>query len=251
MSDYIGGCVETCRQVGHTLIRGFLEPGIAGALRCEVMTLVNRRADRGRAMYFFEEESSGARRLVRVERIWEALPVLASGETGARLFALAEAYLGGPAAIFKDKLNIRHAGSQGYAPHQDSAAGWDAFAPRFLSIGVFLDLSNSKRGGFEVVDNAHRRGRLDNNKGKMSLDQFRLMNPHAIDADQGDIILLDSEAPHRTFDNVSEDDCHHLLITFMPRCSEDLRSAYYDKKAIDLEGDLVNNEFKFRVFSFR
>lgn len=250
MSDDKERSVEDCRRVGYALARGFLDPEVVNVLRREVAALVERRYEAGEAMFFFEEDPSGKRRLVRIERIWEVLSVLAHGETGKRLFALAEAFFGTPAAIFKDKVNIRHAGSKGYAPHQDSAAGWDAFASRFLTIGVFLDHSNQERGGFEVADCAHLCGRLHNDKGKMSLSHFQSLRLNTVEAEPGDIILLDSEAPHRTFENRSEDDSFHLLITFEPRGEADHRSAYYAKKASDLDGNSALNEFKFRVFSF-
>jgi hypothetical protein len=242
--------VTECREKGHSLIKNFLTEEQIGSVRKEVDTILDLESNHENPLFFFEVEETGDRRLVRVERIWEALPSLSESEVGMRLIELAESYLNGKVSIFKDKINVRYAGSKGYAPHQDSAAGWDSFGPRFLSIGIFLDKTSPEKGGFEVVDNAHNSGRFENDKGKMTLDLFRTLNPYSIDAVPGDIILLDSEAPHRTFDNISSSDSRHLLITFMIAEEFDIRSKYYEKKIAEFEGDKEKREFVFRVFKF-
>lgn len=241
---------DPAAETGWALLSGFSSLEEATALQHDIATLAAAPDDNPECMYFFGTAASGERRLTRIERIWEALPSLRETGLGERIVARAEAYLGEPVVLFKDKLNIRYAGSAGYAPHQDSAAGWEDFAAHFVSIGVFLGRSDPLHGGFEVVDGAHRSGRFANEKGRMSDADFEALGPKAVRADLGDAILLDSEAPHRTLRNDSSADSLHLLFTFAPAQADGIRDLYYTKKAASFAHGREDNRFEFRVFAF-
>jgi hypothetical protein len=241
---------DVAAAAGWALLAGFLSRDEAAALQRDVAALAAAPDNNLECMYFFGTDASGERRLTRIERIWEALPTLLETGLGERISARAEAYLGEPVVLFKDKLNIRYSGSAGYAPHQDSAAGWEDFAAQFVSIGVFLGRSDPFHGGFEVVDGAHRSGRFANEKGRMSDADFEALGPEAVRANLGDAILLDSEAPHRTLRNDSSTDSLHLLFTFAPARAGGIRDLYYEKKAASFAQGRKSNRFEFRVFAF-
>ncbi len=241
---------DVAAEAGWALLPGFLSREEAVALQRDVAALAAVPGDNLECMYFYGTDASDERRLTRIERIWEALPSLLETRLGERIVSRAEAYLGEPVVLFKDKLNIRYAGSAGYAPHQDSAAGWEHFAAHFVSIGVFLGRSDPFHGGFEVVDRAHRSGRFANEKGRMSDADFEALGPKAVCADLGDAILLDSEAPHRTCLNDSSTDSLHLLFTFAPARAGGIRDLYYAKKAASFTDGREGNRFEFRVFAF-
>jgi hypothetical protein len=238
------------RRAGWSLIPRFLNAGELQSLRDDLAAIRNDRDKFQSCMFFYDENGAGQRRLNRIEVIWEALETLSRTSLGQRLYDCAAEYFSEPAALFKDKLNIRYTASKGYAPHQDSAAGWEEFSDRFLTIGVFLDTSDREHGGFEVVSEAHARGRFPNDRGRMDLGQFMALGPIEIIAEAGDALLIDGEAPHRTVENLSDSDNFHLLFTFVPSRFSNAREAYYDKKRLSFASNKIPDGYAFRVFSF-
>ena len=198
---------------GWARLRGLLDRTAAGRLREEMLMLVNADAADERCLYFYAQPSaSDGRCLVRIERVWDSLPSL-RGDPGRLLYQTAEACLGEPACLFKDKVNLRWPGSAGYAPHQDTAAGWLDYAKRFISLEVFVHFSGRETGGFEIVSRHHRDGRFDNTCGEMDLARFERLEPELIEFEAGDLLVLDGEAPHRTLPNVSNQCVMHLIFT--------------------------------------
>ena len=46
--------------------------------------------------------------------------------------------LGEEAVLFKDKINFKMPGGDGFKPHQDSQAGWESYATYFINVMVCL-----------------------------------------------------------------------------------------------------------------
>ncbi|MTJ82760.1 MAG: phytanoyl-CoA dioxygenase family protein [Telmatospirillum sp.] len=245
------GFWEGARAAGWSFLPGLLTPAEVRRVREELAGLSATPDLHPDCMYYVDVDAGGGRHLARVERIWEALPSLGETGIGRRLKECAARYLGEDVALFKDKLNIRYAGSNGYSPHQDSAAGWEEFADHFVSIGVFLGTSDRAHGGFEVVGGVHRDGRFPNDKGRMSDAFFDGMDRISVSAGLGDAIVLDSEAPHRTLPNRTSEDALHLLFTFAPARAGAAREAYYARKESSFSEKKEKNIFEFRVFSFQ
>ncbi len=242
---------EQFEERGWTLIEGFLGSPDAARLKDELGFLLQNPQLFPECMYYLERDSADNKRVTRIEKIWEYLPILHETAIARTLASYAEKLLGCPACLFKDKLNIRFANGAGYAPHQDSAAGWDKFANRFVSFGFFLGASNPYFGGFEIVSSIHKNGRLPNEKGKMTDEDFEKLVPIQLDAKLGDVLVLDSEAPHRTLKNRSEEDILHLLFTFGPSTAEGAREKYYQEKRESFGRNRDKNLYEFRVFSFQ
>ena len=242
--------VAPVRANGWNLVQNFASVKELELLRNDLAEVTSAPAKYEQSIYYYEVSSANEKKLNRIERIWEAIPTLTHTSFGRRIVAVAESYFEGPVVLFKDKLNIRYAGSNGYAPHQDSAAGWDEFADRFISIGLFLAQSDRQRGGFEVVNGHHNSGRFPNDKGQMTNDLFESLGPLAIVANSGDALLLDSEAPHRTLTNGSVEDSWHLLFTFASARFGEIRNKYYNKKAQSFNKGREGNRVEFRVFAF-
>lgn len=243
--------IDAAREHGWALLKNYFSAKEADAVTSDIRRLIQSPSNYEPCMFFYGTDANEDRRLTRIERLWEALPSLRATGLGARIVKDASTFLDGDAVLFKDKVNIRYAKSSGYAPHQDSAAGWEEFADRFVSFGLFLHPSDPFRGGFEVASNAHKVGRFSNSSGKMTEDDFLKLNPLQLTAQRGDVIVLDSEAPHKTLDNQSEEDSFHLLFTFaraMPGAA--IRNAYYDKKEDSFSSSKKGNEYEFRMFKF-
>lgn len=236
---------------GWARIPAGLSSGEVQQLTDEINGLERAQALNEHCLYFYEQKAdSGERRVTRLERMWESLPTLQGG-LGKRLFRTASDALGESVALFKDKINFRYAKTRGYAPHQDTAAGWLEYADSFVSVVIFLHSSTSDTGGFELATAHHREGRFRNTQGEMDADVFKEMEPSLVSFDSGDLLLLDGEAPHRTLANTTNSCYYHPILTFHPERAGQNRECYYEAKCRSFaDRSIAPNAYGFRVFDF-
>ncbi|MFZ2029427.1 MAG: phytanoyl-CoA dioxygenase family protein [Vitreimonas sp.] len=237
------------RESGWDLLPQFASQSEIRVLREEISGLLKAPADHPDVLYFEDQTNGAAPALARMERFWEATPSLCTGALGSRLRLAASNYLGRGVSLFKDKLNMRYPHSSGYSPHQDVAAGWDAFASAFVSLCVFFEPTGPENGGFDVATGTHRGLRFPNIDGKMSDTDFEQLAHQPIRAEGGDALLLDGEAPHRSLANRSDRAAFHAIFTFTS-ASPYARAAYYKEKLSSFGARAGENTFEFRVFSF-
>lgn len=240
--------VSSWRQTGWASLPGFVSEAERQALDRDLDVLIAGESPADTLRYA-ESIGDGQTRLTRVERIWEHLPSLHAGGLGARLEALAADCLGCQPQLFKDKLNLRHPDDAGYAPHQDTAAGWTEFGDAFVSIFLALHASCPQNGGFRVAPNAHRIGRLPNEAGRMSEADFDALAPVEVALEPGGLLLLDGEAPHVTGPNRTGRVSRHLIFTFVRTRQSEVRSLYYETKRSAFEAQ-PGEAMGFRVFNF-
>ncbi|MEK9724046.1 MAG: phytanoyl-CoA dioxygenase family protein, partial [Rhodospirillaceae bacterium] len=58
--------------------------------------------------------------------------------------------LGEDAVLFKEKINYKMPGGDGFKPHQDSQAGWDTYCDFFISVLVSIDAATEENGCLEL-----------------------------------------------------------------------------------------------------
>lgn len=136
----------------------------------------------------------------------------------SRLVRLAEAALGQPAVLFKDKLITKRRGTRGYELHQDWPY-WSRFgapADHLVTLQIAIDPSDEVNGALEVWPKADGVLRsapddpLDVDPAALGGEAGTLM---AMDA--GDILLLHPLVPHRSGTNRSEGMRRSYFITFV------------------------------------
>lgn len=240
----IGGVADQVREQGWALVRKYISPSEVATLNRAVRAAVSSKGRVAECQYYFDKEADSPPRLARIERITDAAPILGTSGLVERMRRIAQQCLGTDVVLFKDKLNLRYPNSAGYAPHQD-ASRWDRFADRFISIGVFLSESSPSRGGFEFAVSGRVRHRLSDETGDLDAGQFAGMPRSSVLANAGDALFIDGQAPHRTFQNCSDDILYHLLFTFVSGQDESRREAYYSEQASQFDSVRVGNVFLF------
>lgn len=238
---------ETYRRQGWVVIEDYLTSRDVEVVREQVEDVIDATvAGRNATLPYYESEAADAR-LVRIESFWEEVPCFASGPIGAQLHAFASELLGCEAKLFKDKVNFRYSETPGYAPHQDTAAGWLDFGERFVSICLFLEKTETRVGGFEIASGVHRQGRFRNTIGKMFDEDFEKLDIEGIAAEPGSALVIDGETPHRTLANTSDTASRHLIISFVASDRPDPRTDYYRAKRSQFESR-EGGGLKFKVF---
>ena len=61
------------------------------------------------------------------------------------------------ALLFKDKINFKMPGGDGFKAHQDVQAGWDRYAKLHITALLSIDPSTTKNGCLEIAAGNHKR----------------------------------------------------------------------------------------------
>jgi len=114
----------------------------------------------GRAMMYFEPSllRPGERVLQRVENFCPFHAGFARLCDGEKLRGTVGRLFGEPAVLFKDKINFKLPGGDGFKPHQDQQAGWSVYADLFITAMVSIDATTAENGCLELCAGQHTRG---------------------------------------------------------------------------------------------
>jgi hypothetical protein len=161
--------------------------------------------------------------------------------------------LGEEAVLFKDKINFKMPGGDGFKPHQDAQAGWEIYATYFINVMVCLDEATLKNGCLEL---ANRPAGLADMKlvGKewspLSEEETAFMDFKAYPTKPGDVIYFDSYAPHKSAQNLT-DKPRRLYFSTYNRLSEgDHLENYFADKRKNFPPDIereVDKNYVYRV----
>ena len=66
--------------------------------------------------------------------------------------------LGEEAIMFKEKINFKMPGGDGFKPHQDSQAGWEDYASYFINVMVCIDEATIENGCLQLVSGYQKKG---------------------------------------------------------------------------------------------
>ncbi|MFT7461612.1 MAG: hypothetical protein ACI909_004315, partial [Planctomycetota bacterium] len=154
---------------------------------------------------------------------------------------------GEEAVLYKDKINFKMPGGDGFKAHQDVQAGWDRYARLHITVLVSVDATTLENGCLEMAAGQHKQGLIGEQW--QPLDENAL-NYAPVPTEPGDAIFFDSFAPHRSEPNLSDKARRVLYVTYNKLSEGDHRRQYYiDKRASyppDCERD-ADKEYVFRV----
>tara|TARA_B100000929_G_scaffold235410_1_gene191993 strand:- start:90 stop:836 length:747 start_codon:yes stop_codon:yes gene_type:complete len=151
------------------------------------------------------------------------------------------------ALLFKDKINFKMPGGDGFKAHQDVQAGWDRYAKLHITALISIDPSTTKNGCLEIAAGNHDKGLIG--------EQWKPLEEDALDyisvpTNPGDAIFFDSYIPHRSGPNMTDEKRRVLYITYNAVSEGDHRRQYYTDKRLSYPPDIErepNREYVFRV----
>jgi hypothetical protein len=155
--------------------------------------------------------------------------------------------LGEDAVLFKEKINFKMPGGDGFKPHQDSQAGWETYATYFISVMVCIDEATIENGCLRMVAGHQHRG------------LFREWEP-LTDADMegmdfvpyptkpGDVVFFDCYAPHSSEPNLTNTTRRLYFATYNKKSEGDHLAQYYADKRKSFPPDIERESGKEYVF---
>ena len=157
--------------------------------------------------------------------------------------------LGEEATLFKEKINFKMSGGDGFKPHQDSQAGWDAYADFFISALVSIDEATVENGCLQMVAGHHQRG-LFKSWQPLSADDMVGMDFVHCPTKPGDVVLFDCFAPHASEPNMTGVTRRVYYATYNRAADGYHMAQYYADKHKSFPPDIDRDpgkEYVFRV----
>lgn len=203
-----------------------------------------RRGEPAPGMHHWEQTDAGAA-LARSEDLLDQ-PTLRDLIVGEQLLASASSLLGEQAVLFKEKINYKHPGGAGFAPHQDASAY--RFSDHHVSCMVPLDPATTESGCLWVVAGQHQGLLASTPGGRVDPEVAATLTWEPAEVAPGDLLWFDSYTPHRSDTNRSERARRALYLTYNAARDGDLRARYYDDKRAEFTaGDGLAADGRVRV----
>src|SRR6202171_1943136 len=135
---------------------------------------------------------------------------------GGRLQRTIEQLLGGPAVLFKDKINFKMPGGGGFEPHQDQQAGWSVYAPLFVTAMVSIDEATIENGCLEIATSPRQTGLIGREWAPLTPQDMIAFALVPVPTSPGDVLFFDSYVPHASKPNLSGGRRRILYLTYNP-----------------------------------
>ena len=111
--------------------------------------------------------------------------------------------MGEEAVLFKDKINFKMPGGDGFKPHQDSLRLAGEYAGYFISVLVSIDPATLKNGCLQLAPGL-RQKLVGREWEPLTEPETAKMNFSPVVTEPGDIIFFDSYAPHMSNPNMTD-----------------------------------------------
>ncbi|MEE2904624.1 MAG: phytanoyl-CoA dioxygenase family protein [Myxococcota bacterium] len=221
------------RDFSNTGFLHLVNPFSADELQALInwVTELSVRPDKpGRWMKYYEG-TGDERQLCRVENFVPFHMELKSLLHHPTILAVLHQLMGEPAVIYKEKMNMKLAGGQGFDAHQDAPAFATFGHSYHITMMISLDDSTPENGCLEFSDQVKQREIIPQNSGgalAASEESKRTWTP--LTTKRGDIVFFDSYVPHRSGPNQSSSSRRALYVTYNPESQGDTRDRYFQEK---------------------
>jgi hypothetical protein len=232
--------IESFRRDGFTVVRGLLASEEMMRVTGWVDELAAFPETPGESMFYYEASvlDPGERVLSRIEYFADFHRRLGSLMRGPELLGRSAELFGADAILFKEKVNFKLPGGQGFAPHQDAQAGWEDYGDLHITAMITVDRASEENGCLEIAAGHHQRGLIGEPWKPMTDAELGGIDFVKLPTEPGDAVFFDSFAPHRSAPNRSDRRRRILYITYAKAADGDHRERYFADKRRNYPPDI-------------
>jgi hypothetical protein len=234
MSNYLSAeQLEFWKQNGYLKVTGFFSEEGKQELIAWTEDLQHRPETPGKWMKYYEApvDNPEGKQLCRVEDFLtyhEGLEQLLKGE---KIIGMLSELMNEPAVLFKEKINFKLPGGNGFTAHQDAPAFTSFNQHYHITMMVSIDASTIENGCLDMVPGLHNKGVLPTAPdGTLDAEFSKTLPWEPLTTNVGDIVFFDSYIPHRSFPNKSNTPRRALYITYNKASDGSYREQYFQKK---------------------
>ncbi|HEY5776808.1 MAG TPA: phytanoyl-CoA dioxygenase family protein [Xanthomonadales bacterium] len=241
--------IEQFHRDGFLVVRGMYNRQEMDEITRWTEEVANSPEKPGHYMMYFEaSKQDGSRIISRIEDFVSFHEGFARLITRRRMQQAVSDLFGEPAVLFKDKINFKLPGGDGFKEHQDVQAGWDAYGKLHITAMVAIDETNAENGSVEMIPGMHKRGLLGKMWAPLTDEDTANAAYQPVHCQPGDAVFFDSYAPHRSLPNKTDKSRRVLYITFNAASDGDRRAEYYADKRKNYPPDIERDPGKNYAF---
>ena len=241
--------IEQFHRDGFLLVRAMYNPHEMEDISQWTDEVATSRERPGHYMMYFESsKTDGSRIISRIEDFVSFHQGFAELITRRRMQQAVSDLLAEPAVLFKDKINFKLPGGDGFKEHQDVQAGWDDYAKLHITAMVAIDETNENNGSVEMIPGMHKQGLLGEMWAPLTDADTAIASYEPVHCQPGDAVFFDSYAPHRSLPNNTDHARRVLYITFNAASEGDHRAQYYADKRKNYPPDIERDPDKNYTF---
>lgn len=212
--------------------------------------------EKGKWMPYDEVNTKGERQLMRTENIVAHCPPIKDILCGEGLHSLMKQLTGKDVFLFKDKMNYKLPGANGFVAHIDAPAYYHMGEMPFLEVMVVVDPQTPENGCLEFVPGSHKQSPKLVNGGRIAEDWERDHEFTKLILNPGDIVIFGSRMAHRSGPNLTSRRRAALFGTYHFEADQpDMSDKYWAHRRINfppdherVEGE--NYEAGFKLFGY-
>ena len=221
-------------EVGYFKIKNFLKKNEVSKIELEL-----EKCLKNKGILKYKDKNGKIR---RIEKIYDKGKFLKQFDLNVK--KLLKKIFQKKYSIFKDKLNIKPPGGEGFFAHYDGIFkfkkkndkilnGWYEYSDNFINILLAINSCNKKNGTIELAKatdgNFYNLLKNTNNDGSPNLKKSyeSKLNFKHIDLEVGDIIIFSNKCPHRSKKNKSNKNRKTLYYTYTISKSKNLYKKYF------------------------
>jgi len=241
--------IEAFERDGYLILKQAFDGDEMARIDAWTQELSARPEEMGKHWVYHEKslKGDGADLISRIENI---APFHAGfAELSTVLKAPVAQLLEDPAVLFKEKINFKMSGGDGFKPHQDSQAGWDYYADFFINVLLSIDDATVENGCLELCAGHHHRG-LFKSWEPLSEADMAGMEFVSSPTSPGDVVFFDCFTPHRSEPNMTDTTRRIYYATYNRASDGDHMAQYYIDKHKNYPPDIdrdPDKEYVYRV----
>lgn len=241
--------IEEFKSTGFLLIRNLYDTERMKSITEWTEEVTNYPEVPGKYMMYFEESKlePGKRILSRMEDIEPFHKGFSDLFVSGEIQQISSQLFDDDAVLFKDKINFKMPGADGFKAHQDVQAGWDRYSKLHITALVSIDPSTIENGCLEVAKGYNNKGLIGEQWAPLEEDALDYVS---LPTAPGDAVFFDSYAPHRSKPNMTNEKRRVLYVTYNAAAEGDHRRQYYDDKRLSYPPDIereADKDYVFRV----
>ena len=226
--------VDSFRRDGWLVVPRALTAAQLDRIDAAVTRLERWAIDGGPGLHHFEQTDAGAV-LARSEDFVHDDQVLHDLILGGIVVEILGALFGDEAVLFKEKVNYKHPGGGGFAPHQDATAY--RFVDHHISCMVPLDPATPASGCLYVAPGYEAGQLATDERGRIDEATAARLDWQPVPLEPGDLLFFDSYTPHYSDTNTTTRSRRAAYLTYNAASLGDHRDRYYADKRTEFENE--------------